>query len=178
MIRSTLACLLVCAAFAVVGCQPEDFDSAVPTTVTDVNRIVNNTSLTAAEKRARLAELGLSPLTINAILRSERTANQFGGDLRSAYDKVKGNQLNRLTPDEVQIYGDAASSADPNISVNLTDEEAQFMADFFADFGIRSRPELGAFLDEGNLPPGDVDASVYRSVFVDFDPDTLLDQLP
>jgi hypothetical protein len=178
VIRWPLAGLLAVAVLSSVGCQPEDFRDAVPTTVADITRIVDDTALSAPEKRAELQGLGLAPLTINAILRAERTGNQFGGDLRSAYDKVVGAQFDFLTPDEVQIYGDAASDADPNITTNFTDEEGQEIADFFAQFGVQSRDELSAFLDEGNIPPGELDAEVYRGLFVDFDPDLLLEQLP
>lgn len=163
------------------GCvNPEEFASAVPTTLKDINRIVNDDGLTVQEKRQQLADLGVSQSTINALLRNERTGNQFGGDLRTAWGKVTGGELTAMTPDEIQIYGDGASavSTSDNLSVAFTDDEASSVATFFDDFGIINTELLASFLDQGGRPTGLVDPNVYRALFVDFDPNTLIPSLP
>ena len=118
---------------------------------------------------------------INALLTSERTANQYGGDLRSAYDKVKSERFNELTPDEVQLYGDEASDVDDGISFTLTDEQAQAIVDFFQDNSVATRNELIAFLDDPIKVAGissEIPSDVLNDLFIDFDPDALLESLP
>ena len=179
MKRLATAALLFSVLIA-AGCNPEVFRSAVPTTLEDINRIVNDSGLSAQEKRTQLVALGVSPSTINALLRSERTGNQFGGDLRTAWEKVTASAFNALTPDEVQIYGDGASAVDDadDLDVELTDDEAASVTVFFDDFAIVSAEQLASFLDQGGEPTGLVDPNVYRALFVDFDPNTLIPNLP
>lgn len=162
------------------ACNTEDFANGLPTTMLDVNRILDNTNLSAQQKRTQLEGLGISPSTVNALLQDERTGNQYGGDLRTAWTKVTGGRLRALTPDEVQIYGDAASavSSTDSLNVQFTDDEASDVTVFFKDFNITTTEELGAFLDSGGEPSGSVAADTYRGLFVDFDPNTLITQLP
>ncbi len=179
LLRLSLGLTVLLAAALLGGCPPEEFGHALPTTLTDVTRIVDDTTLTDQEKRVQLEGLGLSPSTINAFLQAQRTGNQFGGDLRSAYDKVVGNRLTALTPDEVQIYGDEAGAADKTLTATLNDEQAQAVVTFFSDFGISSRDELTAFLDTpGQTVPSLIPDGVLRALFVNFDSDLLLPRLP
>lgn len=174
-------CVGLFLALLAAGCvNPEEFASAVPTTLKDIDRIVNDQGLTVQEKRQQLADLGVSESTINALLRAERTGNQFGGDLRTAWEKVTGDVLTAMTPDEIQIYGDGASAVDAadDLTVEFTDDEASSVATFFDDFGIGSTEQLASFLDQGGEPTGLVDPNVYRALFVDFDPNTLAPSLP
>lgn len=161
------------------GCLPELYPDIAPATLREVNRIRNDATLTAPEKRAELEALGIDPLTINGLLRGERLANQFGGSLRSAYDKVVLPDLRRLTPDEVQLYGDAASEVSDTISVQFTDTAALAIVQFFVDEDLRSADELEAFLDDSaNTVPARVDITQLRNVFVNFRPADILPILP
>ena len=155
--------------------------NAFPATLKDVDEIRDNSSLTAQEKRTALVALGFSPTVINALLTDERTANQYGGDLRSAYDKVKGERFTELTPDEVQLYGDGAGDVDDGISFTLTDEQAQAIVDFFQNNSVAIRNELIAFLEDpikAATISSKIPANALNDLFVDFDPDALLESLP
>ena len=164
-----------------LGACDVQLPNAFPTTLKDVDEIRNNSNLTAQEKRTALAALGFSPTVINALLTSERTANQYGGDLRSVYDKVKDERFNELTPDEVQLYGDEASDVDDEISFTLTDEQAQAIVDFFQDNSVATRNELIAFLEDPvkvATISSEIPSDALNDLFVDFDPDALLESLP
>ena len=173
--------LLTGAVLLVVGCPSENYDSLVPTTVADIDLIRNDANLAPQEKRTLLAELGVSPSTINGLLLTERLGNQYGGDLRTAYTKVIAPDFLDLTPDEIQVYGDEASVAnrEGTLNVNLTDGEAQAIVMFFEANNISSPTELEAFLnDTANSVPGDIPDGVLRELFIDFDPSLLLPRLP
>jgi len=173
---SALGILLVLAA----GCEPTLVD-ALPPTMKDIDPIVTDTSLSPQEKRQRLTELGLTPLVINALLRNERTGNQFGGDLRSAYEKVTAGRLDELTPDEVQIYGDEAESVASGQDFTLSDKQAQAVVDLFRQEGIKTPQDLADFLsDPVNAAgvPADLPQDTVLALFVDFDPSELVDVLP
>ncbi len=148
----------------------------------DVNAIVDDTDLTVQEQRAQLLDMGLSPLVINALLRSERTGNQFGGDLRSAYEKVTGGALQSLTPDELQIYGDAAEDVTTaSDDFAFSDTEAQATLTLFAEQDINDTADLLAFLDDPAAvagTPADVPLDMVEALLVDFDSDLLLPELP
>jgi len=161
------------------GCPPENYPNLAPATLADVDRIRNDDTLTAQEQRAQLAALGFSPLTINALLQDKPLANQFGGDLRSAYQKVVAPDFLALTPDEIQIYATKASEVDDALNVDWDDTAALNIRDLFAREDLSSADELAAFLDAfpGSVPTG-VTVEELRSVFVDFDPDLLLTELP
>ncbi len=160
---------------------PEHFENAASATLQDIDPIRNDTKLTVQQKRGKLAALGLDPLTINALLQSERLGNQFGGDLRTAYNKITGGQMTALTADEVQIYGDEASALDANdqLNVTLTDEEAQAIVTFLITNNLDTRTALGAFVDNANnIVPATIPDGVLKALFVDFDPTRLLPKLP
>ena len=153
----------------------------VPPSLSDINRIRDSETLSAAQKRAALTDLGLTPVVINGLLDDERLANQFGGDLRSAYEAVTEDRLDELTPDEVQIFGDAASEVASSVNYDLSDEEAQAIVDFFQGNDISSQDELIAFLDDPiNVASisADIPDGALNDLFVDFDPSLLIDQLP
>jgi len=161
------------------GCPAENFPDAVPSTLRDITVIVNDTDLTLQERRIKLADLGLSAEVINVLFSTERTANQYGGDLRTAYDKVVAGRLLDLTPDEVQIYGDGASAADTTLSITLTDAQAQAIVTFFDDMHITTSASLEAYLDQTDASvPDTIPSGVLQSLFVDFDPQLLLPSLP
>lgn len=179
MKRVIVGTLVLCGAILLGGCPPEDYERRVPTTLDEINRIIDDSSLDPQETREALAALGLTPSTINALLTDIRQANQYGGTPRSAYLKVAGDRLLELTPDEVQIYGDHASEADADLNLELSDEEAQAIVDFFNDYGISSRDKLAAYLDTtGTTVPSAIPDGVLDGLFVDFDPDVLLPNLP
>jgi len=163
--------ILICA-FA-SGCGQTHFPHALDTTLTDTNRIVNDNSLTPDQKRAQLSALGIPDLTINALLRDVTNANQFGGTLESALNKVQGGQLDQMTPDEIQLYADATNQA------SFSDAQAQSLTDLYDQAGIHTRDELKDYLDNpaSELPAG-LNATDIRAVFVDFNPSDITSQLP
>lgn len=163
---------LLSVALALAGCGLQSSPAGLGTDLTQVDRIRNDADLSPQQRRDALAALGIDPVTINGLLGAERLANQFGGDVESAFRKISGGSLNTLTPDEVQAYGDAT---------NLTtyaDAEAQLIATLFAERGIRSADELMNLLDDpaGALPTG-IDEQNLRDVFVDFNPEDVLDNI-
>lgn len=181
MVRMVLGCLLIVACGAGPwGCNlplPEEFG----TDISEVNRIRDDNSLTPQEKRAALADLGLSPEIINSVLRGTRTANQYGGDLRTAYEKVVGQRLDQLTPDEVQLYADAARDTTGGPNYNLTDEQAQAIVNALQDYHLATKADLAEFLeDQAKVAalPATVPDNALRDLFIEFDPEQLLDQLP
>ena len=154
------------------GCGQLCYPDALDVTLEQVDLIRNSDTLTPQEQRDALAEYGLDPLTINGLLSSIRLANQFGGDLSSAYDKVVNDQLSSMTPDEVQYYGDATDEA------TLEDAEAQAIVDLFQDNEIDSLTELEEWLDnEANELPAGIDELNLRGVFVDTSTDYVRDKL-
>lgn len=173
-----LTCLVLLGAALPGGCPRENYADLAPTDLAAVNRIING-DLEGNDRREALAELGLSPLMINAVLRSEGLLNQFGGTRRTAYEKVAGDRLLDLTPDEVQIYANSVNQIDTDIAYTLTDSQAQDIVTFFNDYGIRTRAALESFLDTpGSEVPDTIPDGALRDLFVDFDPALLLPILP
>jgi hypothetical protein len=156
-------------------------EEALSFTLGEVTRIVDSEDLSAVQKRAALEALGVPPNVINALLSDQRLVNQFGGDLRSAYDKVVGDRLDALTPDEVQLYADAASEAGAGINLTLTDVQAQAMVDLFQRSHLSSRDQLLAFLEDpaqaATLSP-DIPENALNDLFITLDPAEIVDQLP
>ncbi len=166
--------------FLLTGCPTENFPEQLTPDETQVNQIVNNDALSAQEKRRLLGDLGIPPTTINFFLDDERTGNQFGGDLRTAFTKVNESVFTRLTPDEIQIYADAASAVDGPLNITLSDEQAQNIVIFFGDNFINTAAQLEAFLDDpanAGALPGQVSENNLRDLFVEFDPSRVLAQL-
>lgn len=165
---------------ALSGClPPEQFESAAPATLSEIDPIRDNEDLTPQQMRSQLEELGLSPPTINALLKDERLGNQFGGDLRTAYTKVTAPSFTKLTPDEIQVYGDEASSVDEELNVSLTDEEAQAIVTLFQANDLSSPEKLEAFLNNpSNTVPSEIPDGVLSALFLDFDAALLLPRLP
>lgn len=161
------------ALLGLAGCGQFNFERDLPITLEDLNAIRSDTSLEPEEKRAALEELGIDPVVINGLLRDERLANQFGGSLTTAYEKVVGDRFSDLTPDEIQFYAQTAAD------ITYSDAEAQVIRNFFADTAINDAPSLEAFLDDSTsfLDP-DIDGENLRAVFVDADPDDVLLELP
>lgn len=160
------------------GCGVMTVPDAISANGDEVDRIRNNTSLSVQERRRQLGELGLSQLTINALLQSERLGNQFGGDLRSAHAKIAGGQFDQLTPDEIQFFVDAVRIEDPTITVQVTDANAQATRDLFVNQRVRNTDELSQYLsDPGNELPAGIPDGLLGPVFVDFDPDRVIDQI-
>jgi hypothetical protein len=151
---------------------PRVFENELGVRVATVNDI-RDSDLSASEKRARLREYGIDDLTINAILRGERTGNQYGGTRVSAVTKVREGRLDEMTPDEIQIYSDAVDdlNGSDEITFVLSDEEALAVADLFGDNSLQSRTELADFLDDpGNSVSPTIPEDFLQTAFVDTDP--------
>lgn len=171
--KRIVAGLAALAGTSLAGCGQANFDNAVNTDLTQVDRIRSDATLEPQEKRERLARMGFDEVTINALLRDVRLGNQFGGDLESALDKVVGGSYATLTPDEVQAYGDATDLT------TFSDESAQAIADLFVDRSINTADELQEYLDDpARVISGQIDVTSLSDVFVDFNPDDALDALP
>jgi hypothetical protein len=165
-----------------LGCGQTQYPDALPATLEEVERVVDDDSLDPEEKREQLAVLleiedasdpdSADAVLLNALLQDERLANQFGGNLSSAYDKVVGDQLSEMTPDEVQYYGDATDQ------VTLSDSEAQAIADLFGAERIDSLTDLEEFLDDpASELPDEIDEEDLRSVFIETSPNYVRDKL-
>lgn len=158
---------------AILGCGQFNFESDLPITLEDLNALRSDTSLDPDEKRFALEDLGIDPVVINGLLRDQRLANQFGGNLTSAYGKVTAGTFSDLTPDEIQYYAETAAD------ITYSDAEAQVIANFFADTGINDASALESFLDDpASFLDPDIDDQNLRAVFVDADPDDVLLELP
>jgi hypothetical protein len=165
-------------ALVLTGC-PTTFENTLPPLLTDVATVRDSTTLTSQQKRQRLVDMGLTPEVINGILVDERTANQFGGDLRSAYLKVTNAEFASMTPDEVQLYDDAAGAADATAALNLTDAQAQAIVDVLVTNNIQTKDDMTAFLDNANnVIPAGVPSGSLKTIFVDFDPSKIADKVP
>ncbi|MCG3127954.1 MAG: hypothetical protein CHACPFDD_02827 [Phycisphaerae bacterium] len=179
-IRSTVIALTALLATLPAGCPSDSqFEDAAPAHLSGVTAIVDDTSLTPQQKRAALAGLGLDENVINAVMITIRLGNQFGGDARTAYDKVTGGRLDAMTPDEVQVYSDEASRVGDLNNFSLTDAEGQRAVLFFQDFGITTRDELANYLSGTlNVQPNGLPDEFLSTIFVDFDPALLVPELP
>ena len=155
------------------GCGFVTIDNALPPTLAEVDEIRDDGDLTAQEQREALRALGIDDVTINGLLTSQRTGNQYGGTLTTAFEKVSAQTFSLLTPDEVQLYGDATATA------SFTDNDAAAIVLLFKTENINNPDELTALLDD---PGVEIDSGIgegdLRSVFVDTDPDSLIDLLP
>lgn len=158
---------------ALAGCGTVHFPGEFDADLTQVNQIRNNADLTGQEKRDQLRALGIDDVTINGLLRGERTANQFGGTENTAFDRVTGDQLAAMTPDEIQLYGDLSSAA------TFTDAQAQELAELFLSQNLMEVEALKTWLEDNDIDSatGLTDEDV-QAVFVDTDPDTLIPNLP
>jgi hypothetical protein len=181
IMRASVLTVLLLVAGLLTACDAPR-PNALPAESDDVDAILDNNTLSAQEKRVALEELGFSPVIINGLLRGERTGNQFGGDLRTAYNKVVAGTLNQLTPDEIQIYGDAAEPLAPDGSeFTFTDAQAQDIANFFDSNGVETPADLATVLGDPVVAaglPADLDSDTLIGLFVDFDPELLLPELP
>lgn len=154
------------------GCGREFFPDALPLTADEVDAIVSSSVLEPQEKRNQLSASGLDEVTINTLLRNERLANQFGGDLSVALEKVENDSFSTLTPDEIQYFGDATTVA------VYTDEEALAIAELFDDYQIDSATDLTDFLDDPATElPSAIDETNLRGVFIDASLDAVRDTL-
>jgi hypothetical protein len=164
-----------------VGCPPEDYATLLPPTLPEIKRIHDDPNMPVAEMRSRLAELGLDPVTINALLQDKPLGNQFGGTLRTAYEKLVAPDFTALTPDEIQLFALQASQIDTTLNVQFTDEQAQALVVWFRDNSLFSPQDVTTYLDTpGNSAPSVItdEDQVIRSLFVDFDFSLLLPELP
>jgi hypothetical protein len=177
--RALAAVALSCVALLAGGCPPETFPDLVPATLAEITRIQAEDTVRPQDQREELEALGLSPSTINALLRDKDLGNQFGGDLRSAYLKVVEPDFQALTPDEIQIYAAAATTLQSSLGISFTDVQAQDIVDFFSSADLSSPEELAAFLEATpEFVPSSVTAANLQSLFVTFDPARTLTMLP
>lgn len=161
------------AALLAGGCGQDFYPASLDVTSNAVDEIRDDSGLDAQEKRERLREFGLSELVINGLLRGERTGNQYGGTLTTAFDKVSDGVFATLTPDEIQLYGDASATR------TYSDAEAQAVSDLFVVQVINTADELAEYLDNPAIElDAEIDAEDLRAIFVDLAPDDLLDRLP
>ncbi len=164
---------VVAALLPPVGCSPTDLPAGQDATIEQVDNVRNSAGLTPQEKREELRRFGFDEVTINGLLASERLGNQFGGDLESALVKIDEARMLELTPDEVQFYGDATAVT------QYSDTEALAISRLFAEAGVTDVESLTEFLDD---PASDVGAAInddnLRAIFIDFDIDTVRDDLP
>jgi hypothetical protein len=168
--------------FLLWGCPPENYGDLLSPTLAEITRIHDDTTMSPQEMRSRLAELGLDSVTIDAVLQDKPLANQGGGTLRTAYQKLVAPDFMALTPDEVQLFGIQANKIDSTLaSGNITDEQAQAIVSMFQNNFLSSPADVTAFLDTpGNNVPSVVtngDALV-RGLFVNFAFQSLLPFLP
>lgn len=171
--------ILALSLLGMVGCPPENFPNTIETESDDINAIVNDTDLEPQDRRDALLNLGLSPTTVNGLLSGERTGNQFGGTLTTAFEKVVAERFTTLSPDEVQLYSDAAEVANPALNFTLTDGSALVVTEFFADQSINTSEQILAFTDDtGNEVPSEIPDDFLTDVFVDLDPNAIVEQLP
>lgn len=179
--RLCLAIAFLTAAASLMGCglEPLSLPDGRKVFAEDLTPIINS-SLSAQEKRDRLGELGLDPLTINGLLQSERTGNQFGGTLRTAYAKMTAPRFSDMTPDELQIYTDAARAAGAaGFSISLTDEQAQVLRDLLVAENLNSTSDVEVFIgDPGKEIPPVLSVDALAQIFINLDPNTVLQQLP
>jgi hypothetical protein len=165
--------------FAVAGCALAPLPGAPDTNLEEIAAITGNPNLTDAEKRQRLEDLGVEPVVINTFLKDEITANQFGGTLASALDKVVQGRLSEMTPDEVQLYTEGAAVTPDGTVTSLDDKAAALSVALFRKNGIDTLDELRAFLDdEANEVPNAIPENALRQIFLDVDPNEVRKQLP
>lgn len=163
---------LISATVLVAGCGQNFFPESLPLLSDVLDGIVNDGSLDPQEKRDKLAAYGIDDVTINTLLRDERLANQFGGDLTSAMDKVENSRFATLTPDEVQYFGDATDLT------TYADAEALAITELFQDESINSSDDLQAFLDDPATElPTAIDETNLKEVFINASLDTIRDKL-
>jgi hypothetical protein len=156
-----------------VGCGQTSFDAALAPSLEEVEAIRDDDSLEPQEKRDALTDLGIDSVTINGLLKDERLANQFGGDLSSAYYKVVNGHFSEMTPDEVQYYGDATGQT------TYADTEAQAIVDLFNERNIDSPQDLEGFLDDPLVAlPTAIGESTLIAVFITTSTDDVRDELP
>ena len=161
------------------GCTPDRFPNSIPASTNTIDRVTSDEDLSAQEKRRELELLGVPSEAINALLSEEREGNQFGGDLRSAFDLVTAERFSELTPDEVQIYADAAGETGTATSFDLDDAQAQSIVLLLRERGIDTQNQLSAFLDDmSNEVPATIPDGALRAIFIDFDSSLLIDELP
>lgn len=161
------------AVLLLTACGAQDLDTFLGTTLDQVDDIRNDVTLEPQDKRDALAALGIDEVTINGILRSEQFGNQFGGTLTTAFNKVVNGEMATMTPDEIQIYADETGAG------TFSDDAGQKLTNFFADNGITTRESLGEALDDPTIEfISGLSEETVRAVFVDFDPDDLIEALP
>lgn len=154
------------------GCGQTYYPDALDVTLEEVDKIRNSSTLEPEDMRDELAEYGIDEVTMNGLLADVRLANQFGGDLFSAYDKVVDGQMSEMTPDEVQFYGDATDVT------TYEDDEAQLIVDLFQEYDINTQSDLEDFLeDEDSDLPADIDEDNLQEVFIDTSTDDVRDEL-
>ena len=162
-----------------LGCPSQNFPNAIDATLADVQAIVNDTALSLQQQRDKLAALGLSQTSINGILNGQRLGNQFGGTLQTAYDKVVAGHDSTLTPDEVQLYGDAAQKVSGGPNFTISDAAAAAVVDLFVEHKLNTSADVSAFLaDPTQDTPAAIPANLLQQLFVEFDPTQVNSQLP
>lgn len=181
MATRTLSLTLPLALLACLcGCPGEYFPNSSDAVQGQVTQILSDGDLTAAQQREALEELGLGNEAINLLLDNERLANQDGGDLGSAYDKVVGGALASMTPDELQHYADAGDTA-AGLGLNLGDTNAALIARILSENGLNTADQVSNYLADPTGPTSvSPVADIVQALLVDLDPldSALVNQLP
>lgn len=170
--RSWAIAFVLPAALPLCGCGQTNFDSDI-SNLDRVAAIRDNANLTGDEKRQELRDLGFDDVNINGLLRSDRTANQFGGTAETGLNKVADGLLNTMTPDEIQLYGDLVGEA------TFSDAQAQELLNLLVLNGLATRDQLKTFLEDNDIDsPAGLEVGEIQATFVDADPEDFIANLP
>lgn len=85
-----------------------------------------------------------------------RTSNQGGGSLLSAGAKIAAEELDRLTPDEIQILADEVA-ARKGSAFQLSDEQASDAASFLSANRVKSVADLERLIAQFRADPDSID---------------------
>lgn len=171
-------CMICAGLLTSWGCVPQPSPHSVGPTLDQIEAVRDDASLTLQERRLRLAEMGLSEVVINVVMIEQRLANQFGGDLRTALNKITSDRLHELTPDELQYYADAASGQGGAPLFDISDDEAQAIVDLLVMNDLHSADDVTDFLRDNPELPEDITRQLLEDLLVEVDPLTLVDDLP
>ena len=93
------------------------------------------------------------PPALTTLFVADRTANQGGGTVLSAIQKIKGDALDTLTPDEVQIVTDFLANLLGDADRQLTDEEADAIVQFLRIQQIQTTDQAEEFAQSAKDDP-------------------------
>lgn len=86
----------------------------------------------------------------------QRLINQGGGSIISAVGKLATGEMSDITPDELQIIADTISEVNPDVDVNITDDEALAGIEFIRQNKINSFDDVSALIQRAQQDPKSV----------------------